>query len=77
MDLHFLLLEEETVMKINCISCGHNIELDNAYDNFVGLVKCYVCSGLMEIRTHDGELQAVGFAVPPHRQVQQQPPAEH
>ena len=48
-------------MKINCISCGHNISLDAAYDDFTGLVKCYVCGALLEIKTADGHLQSVGL----------------
>lgn len=46
-------------MKINCISCGHNLSLDEAYDNFTGLVKCYVCGALLEIKTSEGKLQSV------------------
>jgi hypothetical protein len=48
-------------MKINCISCGHSISLDAAYDDFTGLVKCYVCGALLEIKTVEGHLQSVGL----------------
>jgi hypothetical protein len=58
-------------MKLNCISCGHSFSLDEAYDNFVGLVKCFICGALLEIRTADGYLQSVAFQ---HRQ--QAPPEE-
>jgi len=53
-------------MKINCISCGHNLSLDEAYDNFTGLVKCYVCGALLEIKTSDGKIQSVDLGRP-HR----------
>lgn len=34
-------------MKINCLSCGHKVELDDAYDDFEGLVKCFACTALL------------------------------
>jgi len=48
-------------MKINCISCGHNIDLDAVYEDFSGLVKCYVCGALLEIVTSEGHLRSVGL----------------
>jgi len=51
-------------MKINCISCGHAISVDDAYGDFSGLVKCYVCGGLLEIKSAEGRLQSVKFAGP-------------
>jgi len=48
-------------MKINCISCGHNISLDPAYEDFSGLVKCYVCGALLEIITSKGHLRSVSL----------------
>jgi hypothetical protein len=57
----------KTAMKINCISCGHTLELDDAYDDFGGLVKCYVCGGLLEIKTAEGKIQSVNLAELPQR----------
>jgi hypothetical protein len=57
-------------MKINCISCGHNLSLDEAYDDFSGLVRCYVCGSLLEIKTTDGKLLGVNLA-------QISPPQQH
>lgn len=54
-------------MKINCISCGHTIGLDEAYDDFAGLVKCYVCGGLLEIKTADGKIQSVNVGRSSHQ----------
>lgn len=48
-------------MKINCLSCGHKIDLDEAYDHFEGLVKCFVCGALLEIRTEVGSLKWLDF----------------
>jgi len=48
-------------MKVNCISCGHTLSLDEAYDDYLGFVKCYVCGKLLEIRTAQGKIVAVNF----------------
>lgn len=66
-------------MKINCISCGHSFSLDDAYDDFGGLVKCYVCGRMLQIEAHKGKLHSVelssGTYRPPYPQ-QQEPKAE-
>lgn len=49
-------------MKINCVSCGHSIYLDDAYDDFEGPVKCYVCSGLLQIKTVEGMIKSIRLA---------------
>jgi ribosomal protein S27E len=46
-------------MKINCISCGHNLVVDDAYDDFEGLFKCYICGGLLKLKTADGKIKSV------------------
>ena len=56
-------------MKINCVSCGHRFEEDEAYDDFEGLVKCYVCGGLLELTTSDGKIRSVKVAELPYERV--------
>ncbi|AFM27562.1 hypothetical protein [Desulfomonile tiedjei] len=46
-------------MKINCISCGHNLFVDDAYDDFEGLFKCYICGALLKVKTADGKIKSV------------------
>ncbi len=54
-------------MKINCLSCGHKVDLDAVYDNYEGQVKCFACGALLEIKTENGHLKAVRLAdVSPH-----------
>ena len=48
-------------MKVNCLACGHKVELDDAYDDFEGPVKC-LCGAMLEIRTEEGRLKAIGMA---------------
>jgi hypothetical protein len=61
---------EEKAMKINCVSCGHNMTLDDAYDNFEGMFKCWVCGGLFQVKIAEGEVKSVSLAG-----VQRQPAA--
>ena len=51
-------------MRINCLSCGHKVELDDAYDDFEGPVKC-LCGAMLEIRTEEGMLKGIKIAEPP------------
>jgi len=46
-------------MKINCLSCGHKVELDDAYEEFEGQVKCWICGVLLKIKTEEGKLKAL------------------
>lgn len=46
-------------MKINCVSCGHKVDLDDAYDTYEGPIKCFACNKLLEIKTEQGNLKAV------------------
>jgi len=47
-------------MKINCLSCGHNIDLDDAYgDHYEGQVKCFGCEARLEIHTEHGAIRYV------------------
>jgi hypothetical protein len=48
-------------MRLNCLSCGHKVELDDAYDDFEGPVKC-LCGTMLEIRTEEGKLKAIKLA---------------
>lgn len=46
-------------MKINCVACGHHIQLDDAYDNYEGAVRCWVCGSMLDIRVEDGSIRSV------------------
>jgi hypothetical protein len=50
-------------MRINCLACGHKVELDDAYGDFEGPVKC-LCGAMLEIRTEEGMLKAIKVAEP-------------
>jgi len=49
-------------MKVNCLSCGHSVDLRDAYDDYDGQVKCFACGALLAIRTRDGQVKWVELA---------------
>lgn len=46
-------------MKINCLSCGHKVDLDEVYDDYAGQVKCFACGAILELKTEGGRLDSV------------------
>jgi len=46
-------------IKLNCISCGHLMELGDAYEDYQGEVRCWGCQALVNVTLHDGKLQAM------------------
>ena len=46
-------------MKLNCLSCGHAIDLRDGYNDYDGRVRCFVCGALLAIRTQDGQMKWV------------------
>jgi predicted RNA-binding Zn-ribbon protein involved in translation (DUF1610 family) len=61
-----LQAEMEKDMRINCLACGHKVELDEAYDDFEGPIKC-LCGKMLMIRTEEGKLKAIQAAESPPR----------
>ncbi len=51
-------------MKINCVSCGHKLDLDDAYDDYAGQVKCFACGALLEIQLEAGKPKSIKQARP-------------
>ena len=52
-------------MKINCLSCGFKVDLDDTYEGFEGPIKC-LCGALLEIRIEEGMLKDIKLAPPLH-----------
>jgi len=49
-------------MRINCVSCGHEINLNHdLFDDYEGPVKCFVCSTMMEIIATEGVINSIDF----------------
>ncbi|MCX7018506.1 MAG: hypothetical protein WCK47_08700 [bacterium] len=51
-------------MRINCLSCGHKVELDDAYSDYEGEIRCMVCGTMLEVKIHDGLVCSVKRPVP-------------
>jgi hypothetical protein len=62
-------------MRINCLSCGHKVGLDAAYDDFEGPVKC-LCGAMLEIKTEAGQLKSIKVAGRPSRPASRPPHLE-
>jgi DNA-directed RNA polymerase subunit N (RpoN/RPB10) len=48
-------------MKINCLSCGFSIVLDEAYSDYEGPVKCFTCSAIFDVKLEQGCIKSVKF----------------
>lgn len=48
-------------MKVNCLSCGHNVDLDDSYSDYEGMIKCYACGALLEVKIVEGCIKGVKF----------------
>jgi len=47
-------------MRVKCISCGHELNLDHSiFDDYQGPVKCFYCSGMMEMKTVQGKVYSI------------------
>jgi ribosomal protein S27E len=50
----------EKSMRIKCISCGHELNLDHwVFEDYSGPVKCFSCSAMMEVKTTGGEVYSI------------------
>jgi DNA-directed RNA polymerase subunit N (RpoN/RPB10) len=48
-------------MNIRCLSCGHTIDLDDAYSDYEGQIKCYTCSALLEVKLSNGLVKSANL----------------
>lgn len=49
-------------MTINCLNCGHGFDVGEAYDDYQGQVKCWVCGALLELCSQDGAIKSLKLA---------------
>lgn len=54
-------------MKVNCLTCGHSIDLDDAYGDYQGEVRCFVCGSLLEVRIESDRIKSVRLPTPHQR----------
>jgi hypothetical protein len=42
-------------MRVDCVSCGYEINLDHkVFDDYSGPIKCYCCGVMMKVKTEQG-----------------------
>jgi uncharacterized Zn finger protein len=47
-------------MRVKCISCGHEINLEHrVFKDYAGPVKCFCCGAMMEVKTVEGVIYSV------------------
>lgn len=47
-------------MKVNCTSCGHEVNLDHTgFEDYKGPVKCFCCGAMMEIKIAEGFVYSI------------------
>jgi len=46
-------------MNVNCLSCGHSLDLREAYDHYRGQIRCFICGALLTLHSEDGQVISV------------------
>jgi len=47
-------------VKINCLSCGHSINLeDETYGDYEGAIKCFACGAILEVKLIEARIKSV------------------
>ncbi len=46
-------------MKLNCVSCGHSVNLDAAYEDYSGDIKCLVCGSMLQVVIENEHIKSV------------------
>ncbi len=52
-------------MNVNCLSCGHLLDLRDAYDNYRGQVRCFICGALLALDSEEGQVKSVSMSHSP------------
>jgi ribosomal protein S27E len=46
-------------MRVICLSCGYKVEMDRAYDDYEGEIRCIVCGSILAVKAEGGKLKSV------------------
>lgn len=60
-------------MNVNCLSCGHSLDLRDGYDDYSGQVRCFICGSLLAIHSEDGQVKSVEMPGSPRQAVASAP----
>ncbi len=54
-------LKGRHTMRVICLSCGYKVDMDRAYDDYDGEIKCIVCGSILAVKTEQGKLKSVSL----------------
>jgi hypothetical protein len=59
-------------IKLNCLACGHSMDLGDAYEDYEGEVRCWGCQAVLDVTLSEGKLRRMrlGAARPAPRQTE-------
>ncbi len=46
-------------IRLNCLSCGHPMDLGDAYEDYQGEVRCWGCKAVLDVTLQDGKLKSM------------------
>jgi hypothetical protein len=46
-------------IKLNCLACGHTLDLSDAYEDYDGEIRCWGCHTSLLVALHDGKLKSL------------------
>lgn len=49
-------------IKVNCLECGHPMDLSESYEDYEGEVRCWGCRTVMKVALREGKLQSMGVS---------------
>ena len=47
------------IIKLNCLGCGHSMELGDAYEDYEGEVRCWGCGAALDVVLCEGKLRSM------------------
>lgn len=50
-------------MKLKCLGCGHNVDLDDTYNHYQGQIKCFTCGAMLEVKIEEGYLKSLNIVL--------------
>jgi hypothetical protein len=46
-------------IKLNCLACGHTLDLSDAYEDYDGEIRCWGCHTSLLVSLHEGKLKSL------------------
>jgi len=46
-------------IRLCCLTCGHPMDLGEAYEDYAGEIRCWACRTVLEVTLQEGKLKAM------------------